>query len=417
MKEIIVSQLISFAVSIPIVFIILRVFLKDSIFFKVGIIIAVVMIISVYLSEWQVRGYIHIVVSFIISTCVGTTAVILVVKMNKKPLENVIEKVRLLSEGKLDTKFDKTDAKNEIAVINNSLIELSSKLKGIIKEIGENANTLAVASQQLSRTSEQLSQGAYEQASSVEEVSSTMEQMTSNIEQNSENAGQTENISLSAQDGIRAVKETTGEAIKANRIISDKIQIINDIAFQTNLLALNAAVEAARAGEYGRGFSVVASEVRKLAERSKVAADEIVFLMQKTLNISEGAGKKMDETLPSVEKTTLLVQEITAASREQNSGAVQVNNALNQLNSVTQQNAASAEEMSSSSEELARQAEQLQALISVFNIKENARKGKEKRQEKIDKLGQKTENKVSQAVNKINSPKEDEGLDNEFQRF
>ncbi|NJK93690.1 MAG: hypothetical protein HC905_01080 [Bacteroidales bacterium] len=166
------------------------------------------------------------------------------------------------------------------------------------------------------------------------------------------------------------MKNVASRAEKAgtmNKSVSEKIRIINDIAFQTNLLALNAAVEAARAGEHGRGFAVVASEVRKLAERSKFAADEIVNLASESYNLNESAGKQMNETLPMIEKTSRLVLEITAASMEQNAGSDQINNAIQQLNKVTQQNAAAAEQLATSAEEMASQAEQLKELISYFN--------------------------------------------------
>jgi len=154
--------------------------------------------------------------------------------------------------------------------------------------------------------------------------------------------------------------------------IAEKVSIIGEIARQTNILALNAAVEAARAGEHGKGFAVVAAEVRKLAERSQVAAVEIDLLTKNSVKATDESGRLLAAIAPEIGKTAKLVQEIAAASIEQNSGADQVNNAIQQLNQVTQQNAAASEEMATSSEELAGQAEALLEMISFFKLENNS---------------------------------------------
>ena len=271
-----------------------------------------------------------------------------------------------ISEGDLQLNLGK---QSEYTGLLRAMVSMKDKLEQIITGVQENAGMIVSASEQLSGTSEQISQGANESASAVEEVSSTIEQIGSNIQQNSENAQQTNKIASNAQTGIQEVNNHAGSSLKGSRTISEKIKIINDIAFQTNILALNAAVEAARAGEHGKGFAVVAAEVRKLAERSKVAADEIVELTETSLNMSEMAGEKLNEMLPEIRKTSELIQEISAASLEQSNGVNQVNNAIQQLNSVTQQNASSSEEMASSAKELETQAVGLKDLISFFKIK------------------------------------------------
>jgi len=252
------------------------------------------------------------------------------------------------------------------------------KLRDIVNNIIGGADNIANAAQQMSATSQQMAQGANEQASSTEEVSSSVEEINSSIQQNTDNAKETESIALKTTIGVKEGNESSKSAVTAMNNIAEKIRIVNDISFQTNILALNAAVEAARAGEHGKGFAVVAAEVRKLAERSKVAADEIDAISKEGVEISEKAGRQLEEIVPEIEKTAGLVQEITATSLEQSSGAGQVNNAIQQLNNVTQQNAAASEEMASSAEELAGQAESLKEIVSFFKIKRNKTKGLQK---------------------------------------
>jgi len=312
-----------------------------------------------------------------------------------------------IAKGKLNIEIE--DAENRIGVL-GSLYTMVLKLREVIESTLSGAENISAASQQLSSGSEEMSQGASEQASSTEEVSSSMEEMTSNIQQNTENAQETEKISVIAAKGISEVEKAAKESLTSIKQIAEKITIVNDIAFQTNILALNAAVEAARAGEYGRGFAVVAAEVRKLAERSKIAADEIVSLSTYSVKATEDSGELMSKIIPEVEKTARLVQEITAASLEQNSGADQINNAIQQLNQVTQQNAAASEEMSTSSEELSSQAEQLKDVVSFFTFSNSSKNANRKNILEEFKFENKKPQKTS--INKeLNNHAEGNGYD------
>ncbi len=268
-----------------------------------------------------------------------------------------------ISNGNLDT-FDHRNYRG----IMGSMQRMVSKLRNIMIGINNGAENISVASSKFNMASQYLSQGAVEQAASLEEVSSTMEQMAANISSYREIANKTEIISGEAYKSILGLQTNANRAISANKSILEKTNLINDISAQTNILSLNASIEAARAGSLGKGFAVVAAEVRSLAEKSKFASEEIIHASQESYDLTKKAGEEMFNTLPKIENTSKLIQEIALASLEHDNGANMVNTAIMQLNEVAQQNANSAEQLSLGSEELALQAEQLKKLISYFNL-------------------------------------------------
>ncbi|MBI1398324.1 MAG: methyl-accepting chemotaxis protein [Betaproteobacteria bacterium] len=242
------------------------------------------------------------------------------------------------------------------------------RLSAVITDVRKSADSLTGAAEQVSATAQSLSQGASEQAASVEETSASMEQMSASIAQNAENAKITDGMATKASAEAAEGGDAVVKTVAAMKQIADRIGIIDDIAYQTNLLALNAAIEAARAGEHGKGFAVVAAEVRKLAERSQVAAQEIGTLAGSSVELAERAGRLLEEMVPSIRKTSDLVQEIAAASDEQSTGVGQINGAMGQLNMATQQNASASEELAATAEEMNGQAEQLQQRMAFFRL-------------------------------------------------
>ena len=249
-----------------------------------------------------------------------------------------------------------------------SWVRMSTQLSKTIENARAASSSVSLAAQQLTSSSNVLSNGTAQQAASVQETTASLEEMSSSITQNADHS---RNLEQMAMRGAQDAEEAAGSVFKtvqAMKTISERIGIIQDIAYQTNLLALNAAIEAARAGEQGRGFAVVAAEIRRLAERSQSAAKQISELTTGSLEIADLSGQKLAQLAPSIRRTAEVVQELAAASAEQAAGVGQMNRAMAQVDQVTQQNASASEELSATAEELRQQAESLERLLGFFKV-------------------------------------------------
>jgi methyl-accepting chemotaxis protein len=316
-----------------------------------------------------------IILTFIIGSllCLIITSAVIIFYFNfsfSNKIRLILQKLTEIQNGKLSKEMLDVDTKNELGLLSIAINDLSVKLREIVTRIAEGAHKVNGSSFQISNISDNVAGASMRQSESAREVSAAIEEMTNIIQDSNHNAKQTQEISVNAAEGIKELIFKEDESLKYIKEISEKISIINFIAFQTNILALNAAVEAARAGQQGKGFAVVAAEVRRLAEKSRIAADEITRLSEKSVSITLNAHDFMMKLAPEIEKTSDLVNEISVSSSQLNNGATQINSAIRDLSLVIQQYTSAADDMSQHSEIMKNEAMELQQSINYFIVED-----------------------------------------------
>lgn len=310
---------------------------------------------------------IQIAVSIIL-LIVTVLFVILFVRHSTKPLSAFVSTIEEVANGNLFYKVD-VKSNDEVGLIGKSLQKMIDIIHTIVSQIHNSTGEISEASFKVNQSAQKVASGANEQASSVEEISASIEEMLASINQNANNAKETQAQSEQSVKEINSLNESFDQTASYMYKVAEKIKIINEIAFQTNILALNAAVEAARAGEHGKGFAVVANEVKKLAEKSIQAADEIDKLSNSSVDTTKKSVELLKKVVPIIQKTASLITEISLASAEQNSGAEQIGNSINELSKVTNQNSEAADILANNSELFEEHAKKLIEVISHFKLK------------------------------------------------
>ncbi len=308
-----------------------------------------------------------VIVFLLIALIFSFLAVLTIRNSITKPIYESIEAINRLSLKQINFKLP-VSRSDEIGKLNASINEVVENFRTILVNINQVSLTMLDTANLLTELSSKLAEGANEQAVTTEEISSSMEQMLKTLQSNSYKAEQTGKTTSESANTMNSSKEVFSQIIESVLSINKKISSISEISQRTHLLSINASIEASRAGEFGKGFRVVAEEVRRLAGQSEEASRDIKALAKSGNDVAFNASQLLENILPEINKSASLVLEIVDASLEQQTTANHINQAILQLTDLTNEHSRESEEVAESASKMTTQAKGLSEMVSVFKL-------------------------------------------------
>ncbi|NPA36760.1 MAG: HAMP domain-containing protein [Chlorobi bacterium] len=301
----------------------------------------------------------------IIAGVVVFTVVSVVISMSIiTPIKKVIGAMRKISDKKIGFQLPE-DRKDEIGELNVYINEINNNFIKIIKKIQSSSSVILKAGHQLSEISNSLKNSIQLQVQTTKDIAESIQHLLNSIIINADKAEETGKISAKS---IIEMEESNQMFVSTILDINEKIKIITDLAERTNLLSINAAIEATRSGNAGKGFGVVAKEIRALADKSRVASDEIKNLSKTGTDISKAAEQKLNNLIPEITQSEENVKNIVDTSKEQKDVVLNINSSVTDLIEITDQGSMMSKNMAESAKDLSLQAEQLKSLIAIFKL-------------------------------------------------